>query len=259
MDRQHRRELKHDKFVDELGTLSSRAKENQRVLIMITGVAVAIAVIAYGIYFYRSNRELRGQEALASAITTMESPLLPPAGGQATPGAKYKTEQERTAAAAKQFKDVNGKYSGTDAADVAGLYLARIDAGRGDTKTARTLIEKFVNDHPKHFLVGGARYSLYQLRIESGEAAQVSTELQAQLSKPADQAVLPPDTLLVLLAHSYDAQGSSEKSRDAYKRIANEFPDSPYAIEAQRKIGAPGGGGLTMPSGGGFGGFGGGA
>lgn len=253
MDRQHRRELKHDKFVDELGTLSSRARENQRVLITITAVAVAIAVIAYGIYFYRSNREVRAQESLAAAIQTMDSPLLPATGGEAQPGAKYKTEPDRTAAAEKQFKDVDAKYSGTDAGDVAGLYLARIDAGRGDTKTARTLIEKFVNDHPKHFLVGGARYSLYQLRIEGGEASQVSTELQAQLAKPADQAVLPADTLLVLLAHSYDAQGNAEKSRDAYKRIATEFPDSPYAIEAQRKIGAPGGGGLTMPSGG-FGG-----
>jgi len=51
MDRQHRRELKHDKFVDELGTLSSRARENQRVLVTITAVAVAVAVIAYGIFF----------------------------------------------------------------------------------------------------------------------------------------------------------------------------------------------------------------
>ena len=76
-----------------------------------------------------------------------------------------------------------------------------------------------------------------------GEGPQIVTEVQAQLAKPADQAVLPPDTLLVLLAHAYDAQGQIEKSRDAYRRIATEFPDSPYAIEAQRKIGAAGAGG----------------
>src|ERR1043165_2092469 len=64
MDRQHRRELKHDKFVDELGTLSSRARENQRVLVTITAVAVAVAVIAYGIFFYRSNREKKAQDEL---------------------------------------------------------------------------------------------------------------------------------------------------------------------------------------------------
>ena len=32
MDRQHRRELKHDRFVDELGTLSDKARDNQRFL-----------------------------------------------------------------------------------------------------------------------------------------------------------------------------------------------------------------------------------
>ena len=242
MDRQHRRELKHDKFVDELGTLSSRARENQRVLVTITAVVVAAALIAYGIFFYRSNREKHAGVALATAISTNDSPLLAPPGGQAQPGAKYKTEKERSAAAEKEFKDVINKYSGSDAADVAGLYLARFDAGRGDNATARKLLQQFVSDHPKHFLVGSARYSLYQVRIETGESPQIVTEVQAQLAKPADQALLPPDTLLVLLAHAYDAQGQIEKSRDAYRRIATEFPDSPYAIEAQRKIGAAGAG-----------------
>lgn len=251
MDRQHRRELKHDKFVDELGTLSSRAKDNQRILITITGVAVAAALIAYGIFFYRSNREKHAQDALSAAIDTMQAPLLPPPGGQAQPGAKYKTDKERDEAARKQFQDVESKYSGSDAADVAGLFLARLDVGHGDTATAKKLLQDFVSDHPKNFLVGSARYSLYQLRIEAGEGPQIVTEVQAQLAKPADQAILPPDTLLNLLAHAYDAQGQIEKSRDAYRRIATEFPDSPYAIEAQRKIGAAG-------SGSGFGGLGGG-
>ncbi|HEY6140962.1 MAG TPA: tetratricopeptide repeat protein [Thermoanaerobaculia bacterium] len=245
MDRQHRRELKRDKFVDELGTLSTRARENQRLLVIITGAAVVVALIVYGIYFYRSNREKRGDTALAAAIQTMDSPLLPPPGqpqAQAQPGAKFKTEKERAAAAEKQFKDLSAKYSGTDAADVAGLYLARFDAGRGDTATAKKLLQEFVSDHPKHFLVGSARYSLYQLRIEDGQAPAVVTDVQAQLAKPADQALLPPDTLLVLLAHAYDAQGDIGKSRDAYRRITTEFPDSPYAIEAQRKIGNAGAG-----------------
>jgi len=242
MDRQHRRELKHDRFVDELGTLSSRARDNQRLLITITAAAVVLAVIVWGVYFYRSNREKHAQEALATAITTMDSPLLPPPGGQVQPGAKFKTEKERDAAGEKQFKDVVSKYSGSDAADVAGLYLARLDAAHGDNAAAKKLLQEFVSDHPKHFLVGSARYGLYQIRIETGETPQVITDLQAQLAKPADQALLPPDALLVLLAHAYDTQGNVEKSRDAFRRIATEFPDSPYAIEAQRKIGAAGAG-----------------
>lgn len=237
MDRQHRHDLKHDKFVDEIGVLSSKARENQRLLLMIGGAIVAAAVIAYGIYFFRSNREQQAQAALSTAITTFEAPIGEQAQGEpAMPGPRFKTEQERTAAAEKQFKDVQAKFSSSDAADVAGLYLARIAATRGDTKTARTMLESFIGDHEDHILVSAARYSLYQLRIDSGEAAQVITEIDAELAKP--EPALPGDSLLVLLAQAYEAQGNEAKSREAYRRITTEFPESPYVIEAQRRAGA---------------------
>ncbi|HEX9164203.1 MAG TPA: outer membrane protein assembly factor BamD [Thermoanaerobaculia bacterium] len=234
MDRQHRRELKHDKFVDEIGVLSSKAKQNQRILYSAAGVAIAVAVIAYGIYFYRSNRERKAQGMLATAIDTIESPLANPA--QPNPNAKFKTEIERNAAAEKQFKDLKAQYNGTDAADVADLYLARIGASRGDTANARTLLETFIRDHPKNVLVGSARYSLYQLRIDGGEAPKVTSELTAELSKK--DPALPPDSLLVLLAHAYEVQGNDAKVVETFRRLVTEFPDSPYALEAQRRVGA---------------------
>lgn len=235
MDRQHRRDLRHDKFVDELGILSGKARENQRGLALIAGVAVAIALIGYGIYFFRSNRERKAQDLLSTAIDTIESPVAAP-GVPPDPRAKFKSEAERTATAEKQFKDVKTQYGGTDAADIASLYLARIDAGRGDAATARTLLQAFIKDHPEHLLVGSARYSLYQLRIENGEASQVANEISGELSK--QDPVLPSDSLLVLLAHAYDVEGNQQKSRDTYRRIVTEYPDSPFALEAQRRIGA---------------------
>jgi hypothetical protein len=104
---------------------------------------------------------------------------------------------------------------------------------KGDTKTARTLLEDFVGEHGDNVLVGAARFSLYQLRIESGEAAQVATELDAELKK--SEPVLPGDSLLVLLAQAYDVQGNLVKSKDAYRRITTEFPESPYVVEAARR------------------------
>lgn len=235
MDRQHRRELKRDKFVDEVGSLTARAKENQRLLIAITAAVVVLAVIGYGIYFYGSNREQKAQAALGDAINAIDSPLIQP--GSSNPDAKYKTDQERTTAAEAMFRDVQKNYSGTKAADVANIYLARIDASKGDVTDARKLLSNFISDHPKHLLVGAARYSLYQLRIANGEAPQVTIELNAELAKTADQ-VLPPDTLLSLLAQAYDAQGNGEKSKETLRRIATQYPDSPYAIDAQRRVGS---------------------
>ncbi len=235
MDRQHRRDLKHDRFVDEVGSLTTSARENQKLIIAITAAVVAVALIGYGIYFYRSNREKQAQSALAKAISAIDSPLIQP--GQPNPDAKFRTEPERAAAAEAMFRDVQKKYSGTDASDVANLYLARIAASKNDTATARKLLQDFIAEHPEHLLVGAARYSLYELRINNGEAAQVASELTQELSKTENQ-VLPGDTMLMLLAHAYEVEGNAEKTKETYRRIITEYPDSPYAVDAQRRVGS---------------------
>ena len=234
MDRQHRRDLKHDKFVDEVGSYATKVRENQRLLVTVTIAVLVVALGAYGLYYYRSNRERQAQDALGAAIDTIDSQLIQP--GVPNPQAKFKTDEERASRSEVMFKDVQKKYSGTDASDVANLFLARIDASRNDVAGAKKLLQDFINEHPKHLLVGAARYSLYSLRIENGEAPQVTVELNQEMAKTDDQ-VLPPDTLLALLAHAYDAQGNAEQSKDAYRRIIRQFPDSPYALDAQRRVG----------------------
>ena len=80
MDRQHRHDLKHDKFVDEIGALSSKARDNQKLLMFLGGGLLAVALIVYGIFFYRSNREEGAQQALSVAIETFDAPVgeVPP-------------------------------------------------------------------------------------------------------------------------------------------------------------------------------------
>jgi TolA-binding protein len=236
MDRTERHNHKHDRFVDEIGALSSRARENQRVLYYIGGGLVAVAILVYGFFFYRGHREEKAQLLLSTAIETFDAPVGDPAATQpGTPAPKFKTVTERTAAAEKQFKDVQAQYSGTDASDVAGLYLGRLAVSRGDVATGRKSFEQFIGSHRNNILVDSARFSLYQLRIDNGEAAKVASELDAELKK-ADP-VLPGDSLLVLLAQAYEVQGNTEKSRESYRRITTEFPDSPYVVEAQRRVG----------------------
>lgn len=240
MDRQHRHDLKHDKFVDEMGALSAKARDNQRILIAIGSAIVVAAIVSYGIYFFRSNREANAQQALATAIETYdaevgEAPPEPQPGQPAQPAPKFKTEEERNAVAEKQFKEIRAKHSGTDSADIAALYLAQMARDRGDTKTALQLMEEFVSNQKKHILANAARFSVYQLRIDSGQAPQVIAEVNAELAKA--EPVIPGDALLMVLAHAYEAQGDETKSRDVYRRITTEFPESPYVVEAQRRVG----------------------
>jgi tetratricopeptide (TPR) repeat protein len=235
MDRQHRRDLKHDRFVDEVGSLTSRVRDNQRILGIVTAAAVVIALLGYGIYYYRSNRENQAQDTLAAAIDAIDSPLIQ--AGNPNPMAKFKTEDERSSRAEAMFRDVQKKYSGTSAADVANLYLARISATRNDVAGARKLLQDFISEHPNHLLVGAARFSLYQLRIDNGEAQRVIAELNQELGK-SDGQVLPPDAILSLISHAYDTQGNSEQAKESLRKIIRQYPDSPYALDAQRRVGS---------------------
>lgn len=236
MDRQHRHDLKHDKFVDEIGVLSSKARDNQRMLIGAAAALIVAALIFYGWQFYRDKQEAKAQALLAAAITTFDAPIGDAAAQQ--PGSTaptFKTEQEKTAAAEKQFQDVQSRFGSSDAADIANLYLARIAVTKDDTARARELLQKFVAEQGDHILASTAQFSLYQLRIDGGDAAEVAAELEAELAKP--EPALPGDSLLVLLARAYEVQGQPEKVTDTWRRITVEFPESPYAVDAQRRLG----------------------
>ena len=68
-----------------------------------------------------------------------------------------------------------------------------------------------------------------------GRLKATAAEVNAELNKA--EPVLPGDALLMLLARSYEVQGNVAKSKEAYRRISTEFPDSSYAIEATRRAG----------------------
>lgn len=233
MDRQTRHDMKHDKFVDEVNLVASMAQENMRKVI---GVFVAIGVIVIGVtafLMYSRSVERKAQARLSEAIDTFESPLKT-GGPNDSPVAKFSTAQERAAAAEVIFKEVREKWGRSDAADVANLYLGQIEAERGDYVAARPRFEEFIKDHPKHLLADNARLGLYHIRIASGSVNEVVADIQAELGTAEKS--LPNDVLLGLLAQAYEMQGENQKARDTWQRIANEFPDSPYGFEAQRKL-----------------------
>lgn len=230
--RLNRREIKHDKFVDDMELAYGVAKNNAvRIIAVIAGLVVLAAAI-YGFFVWQGKREIKAQTQLADAIRIWESPI-----GQPGPGGKidFSTEQEKVAKAEPLFAAIAADYSGRDAADVAGLYLAQILASKGDMKGAEEHLQKFVGAHPDHLLGASARIGLYNLQIAAGNegAKKAIAALEQELNSAKNP--LPVDTVLALLAQAYEVLGDDAKARDAYQRIVNEFPDSPYTLEAQRK------------------------
>lgn len=231
MDRQTRKAIKHDKFLDQLNNAYTFAARNRKPLIMAAVAIVILAVAAAALAAYSHRQEIEAQKVLAEGIEVMQTPVGERVIATST---SYESEEARQKAAEEIFRRVVDEYGSRDAADVASLYLAQIEARRGDYDSARARFESFVDDHPEHLLAASAEVSLLNMKLAAGETDALITELQERIDGESDR--LPRPVLLALLAQAYEMKGDQEKAIQAYRRIANEFPDSPYSLDAQRKL-----------------------
>lgn len=231
MDRQTRQAIKHDKFLDELNRAYTFAQSNRKTLIY-AAVAIAVLAVAAAVmagYFKRQEND--AQRLLAEGIEIMQTTLGEQVSGTSV---SYNSEEAKQKAAEEVFLRVIDQYERRDAADIASLYVARIEASRGDFDAARPRFERFVDEHSEHVLAGAAEVSLLNIRLASGETDSVISELQQRVD--GEEGSLPRPVLLALLAQAYEMKGDQEKAIQAYRRIANEFPDSPYSLDANRKL-----------------------
>lgn len=230
-DRFSRKEIKHDKFVEEMETAYGVARRNAPAILgAIAGVLVLILAVA-GIFLYLRVQERKAQVRLGEAIRIFEAPVAA-AGETATAPGTYASEQEKLAKAEPIFREVATRFAGRDAADVATVYLARYDVAKGDLAAAEAKLSEFAEQHEDHILAGGALASLYELKLAQGKGAEVAQELE----KATDDHALPEDVRLALLARAWEGSGNAAKAAEAWRRIANEHPDSPYTLEAQRAL-----------------------
>lgn len=231
MDRQTRQAIKHDKFLDELNQAYSFAAKNRKPLILAAVVLAVLAVGAAVLAGYARGQENEAQVLLAQGIEIVQA--APGEVVRAT-STSYESQEAKDEAAEEIFRRVIDEYGSRDAADVASLYLASMEASRGEYDSARARFETFVDDHGDHLLAGSAEVSLLNMRLAAGETDAVITELQQRID--AETESLPRPVLLSLLAQAYEMKGEQDKATAAYQRIANEFPDSPYSLDAQRKL-----------------------
>ncbi|HEX4963595.1 MAG TPA: tetratricopeptide repeat protein [Thermoanaerobaculia bacterium] len=230
-----RKEIKRDDFTSAVGRGVEYAESHVMTIVYaVVGVLVLVA-LGVGIYYWRSHQAQAAGEALAKAVKVYLAPVV-------TTGAKpddpaepsFPTEEAHRAAAKKALEKVRSDYGSTDAADVAHLYLAQIAAEEGKLTEARKIWQDFVDAHPKQMLGAEARLNLIHLDRQQGKGEEVVKELRAMLEK-GDNPV-PQDALLHELGVTLEQLKRPQEAVQAYQRILDEFPQSPYRQEAQQKV-----------------------
>ncbi|MCP4897986.1 MAG: tetratricopeptide repeat protein [bacterium] len=219
-----RKQLKQDEFVTTVDSIIQKASDNWRPIVAGVGGLIVVILGWWLISGWMGNRAEDASYLLRDAIASYEGTMEQ--GGD--------TPTSDTASAETQFQEVIDRYGRTDQADVARLYLARIWMGRGDVEQARESLLSLANAHRRDALGELATLNLITLRVLSGQGEQVASELQAMVAG-VDQS-LPKDVALFELGNLYEQEQQTEKARESFQRLVDEFPESPYRFPATERL-----------------------
>jgi TolA-binding protein len=236
-----RKEMKRDELVNVVGRSVEYAESHTRAFLVGIGAFVVAVAIGVAVYAYLGHRGARAETALSYAMKVYSAPIEAP--GSATPAKpqdpaqpSFPSEVARQARAKALFTAVRRDYGFSDAAAVASVYLAAIDAQQGRLDLARQLWSDFVKHHGKHMLAAEARLDLIDLDRQQGKAQQVVQDLRAMLEQ--SEAPLPQDVTLFELAKTLEMLHRGPEAIQTYQRILDEFPQSTYRQDAQQRMSA---------------------
>ncbi|HEX5760860.1 MAG TPA: tetratricopeptide repeat protein [Thermoanaerobaculia bacterium] len=240
-----RKEMKKNELATAVRSTVDYAEHHSRGLLIALGGLVALALVGLGAWLFLGSRAEAASEQLARAMELYAAPIDPAAPKPNDPKApSFGTEAARRARAKAAFQEVRDDHRWSDAADVAGLFLADIAVAEGRLAEARKLWEDFLDEHDDHVLAGETRVNLIALDRSQGKGNEVVIALRAMLEDP--EPPLPQDVILYELAQTLEQLGRTPEATQSYQRILDEHPRSPYRQLAQQKVPATTGPSFTL-------------
>jgi tetratricopeptide (TPR) repeat protein len=230
-----RKDMKRDDFATAVERSVEYAESHTRMILYAIGAVVVLAGLVFGIRALLAQRSAAAGTELAYALKVYQAPV-------AATGAKPQDKQEpsfpseaaRQSRAQALFEGVRVHHSHTDAADVAGLYLAQIAASQGKLDDAKKRWSEFIDQHKDSAAAAEARLNLYDIERRQGKAEALVGQLTPMLDDSSSP--LPKDVVLYQLGLTYDQLQRKQEAIGAYQKIVDEFPQSGYRQEAQQKL-----------------------
>lgn len=180
MDRAHRQELKHDKFIEQVGHTVEYAAEHKKDVIKWGIAAVAVLAVILGVYFYTRWQSNVRQDELRAALRTQDAQISP------TPSDYFITfasEAEKAKAVDKAFTDLAAKYPDKAEGQIARYYLGINAADRGNLQEAEKNL-KAVAESGNELYASQAKLSLAHIYEGTGRVAEAEKVLRSVIDDP---------------------------------------------------------------------------
>jgi len=194
VDRLTRRDLKKDKFAQEVGHTVEFLEQHRKQFILYGSAAVALLVILAGLFYYSRRQHVVRQEALRAAMDTMDAPVGPsPAPGVLT----FSSAEEKRTAVSKALTDLATRHSGSTEGAIAQYYLgtAAVSEGRPDEAVKRLSDSANSSSQEPASL---AKLALAGVYAGQGKTAEAEKLLRSLVDKPS--VLVPKEEATIALA-----------------------------------------------------------
>ena len=234
-ERLDRKDIRRDEFASAVGKGVVYAETHSKGLLIGIGAVVVAAILGVSIYVYMGHRAELANADLADAVKVYQAPINPAAPKpNDTKEPSFADETTRRDHARALFQAVHDHYGMSRASDVAGMYLAEIASADNKLPVARDLWSGIAKSHKGDILGSQARLNLLALDRKEGKGQQAVDELRSMVEQP--DAALPQDVALFELGKTLEDLHRAPEAVQSYRRIVDEFPQSPYHQEAQQKL-----------------------
>jgi predicted negative regulator of RcsB-dependent stress response len=182
VDRATRKELKGDKFAEEVFDVFDWASVHKAEVVRYGAIILAVVAIGIGYFFYnRSQADVR-EQALADALRT-EDGMVGGDTGQQPAVLHYATQDEKDKAVIKAYNDVASKYSGSTEGSIAAIALANVAANKGDMAEAEKRYRAVADNGPKAY-ASMARLALARVLVSENKTAEAEKILKDLQNDP---------------------------------------------------------------------------
>jgi predicted negative regulator of RcsB-dependent stress response len=181
VDRITRKELKGDKFAEEVFDIFDWASTHKAEVFRYGAAVLAVVAIGIGVYYYNRYQGTAREEALAQALRVDDGTV----GDNTLPAnLHFATQEEKDKATTKAFSELAAKYPGTQEGAFGTFALAGQAVDKGDLANAEKLFREVADSGPKGYS-GVARLSLGRVLAAEGKTADAQKILQDLVKDPS--------------------------------------------------------------------------
>jgi predicted negative regulator of RcsB-dependent stress response len=180
MDSRTRKDLKTDKFAQEVGHTFEFLAEHRSQTLRYGLIVLAVAVIGVGIYFYNRHQATLRAEALSSAMRLNDAVVSPT---PQPPNLTFATQDEKDKARTQAYMDIAARYHGSQEGAIAQFFLASSVLEQGKLDEAQKIYQDISDSAPASY-ASVAQVSLAQLLAGQGKTAEAKKMLEALMNKP---------------------------------------------------------------------------